>query len=75
MPVSFLVVIAVLWTNALLLGILMLLWQVRKELKVMVRRVRVDTDLMTANTSELASAIRNGDREPVLAVTEEINAR
>lgn len=47
MPVPFLIVIAVLWTNALLLGILLLLWQVRKELRAMVRRVRVDTDITT----------------------------
>lgn len=71
----FLIVIAALWTNALLFGILLLLWQVRKELRTMVRRVRVDTDIMTTSTTELASAIRNGDKEPVLAVTEETNAR
>lgn len=77
MELPTLAVLAVLGGNALLLAILLLLWQVRKELQEMVRRVRVDSHIMATNTQELASAIRTDEDSsngPVLAVTEEKDA-
>lgn len=67
--------LAVLWTNALLLGILILLWQVRRELKNAARRMRVDANITAYKTAEIATAVRDTGEHSVLAVEETSNAR
>ena len=67
-------ILAVLWSNAFLLGILLLLFKVRNDLQAVARGMRVDTNIVAASTNEIASAVRNPSGEqPVLAV-EETNA-
>lgn len=67
--------LAVLWTNALLLGILILLWQVRRELKNAARRMRVDANITAYKTAEIATAVRDTGENSVLAVEDTSNAR
>lgn len=64
-------ILAVLWSNAFLLGIFILLWQVRRDLRNATRGMRVDANITAIKTAEIATAVKDpSGPHPVLAVEE-----